>query len=174
MQCTTTKFFFSILQGISAPSLYFAWPKLKHFGHSWLTLLLLQQKFPPEPPVSKRWRTFSIYRYFSSRRQQREKMHASRSSKSTTYSYSRCVRCVYVWACECMCMYGMRRKPFRCCSALPLQMTDVRSQYMSHVVNWFFMLNLQKVAAANRYMDMTWFHPASSTAKSRKQSRMKP
>ena len=29
--------------------------------HPWLTFLLSQWKFTPEPPVSKRWRTFSSY-----------------------------------------------------------------------------------------------------------------
>ena len=45
--------------------------------------------------VSKRWRTFSSYWSFSSKRQWR-KMHILWSSRSTTYSYSRCVMCTWV------------------------------------------------------------------------------
>ena len=51
-----------------------------------------QQVFVPEPHVSKRqssyWSVFS--------RRQRRKMHTSRSSRSTTYSYRRCAMCVCV------------------------------------------------------------------------------
>ena len=68
-----------------------AWQNLKYFYHLWFTLLLSQH------PVSKRWRTFSRYWPFSSRRHRR-KMH--RSSKRTTYSSSRCVVCV----CVCVCV----------------------------------------------------------------------
>ena len=50
------------------PALYFASPKLKCFCYLWLTLLLPPAEFCPQSPVSKRWRTFSSYWSFSSRR----------------------------------------------------------------------------------------------------------
>jgi len=59
-----------------------------------------QQMFVPEPHISKRqssyWSVFS--------RRQRRKMHTSRSSRSTTYSYRRCAMCV---CCECICIVYM-------------------------------------------------------------------
>ena len=85
----------------------FCLTKAKVFLPPWLTLLLPQQKFARKLPVSKRTKTISSYVSFSSRNEWR-KMHTSRSSRSTTYSYSRCVMCVYVSVCgACVCIVYM-------------------------------------------------------------------
>ena len=85
------------------PALYFAWPKLKCFWHPWLTLLLPQQKFAPSP-LSQRGGEPSAATGLSPAEDSEENGHKELAQNVyTTYSYSRCVVCV--WVCVSMWMH---------------------------------------------------------------------
>ena len=99
------KFSVLCMDNHTTPALYFAWPKLKCVCHSWLTLLLPQQKFAPSP-LSQRGGEPSAATGLSPAEDSEENGHKELAQNVyTTYSYSRCVVCVCVCVSMWMHMY---------------------------------------------------------------------
>ena len=132
--------FLGVVAWLPCTSDFLRWPS---YAMSYFRWSILAHSSPPTEVchVSKRQTTFSSYWSFSSKRQWR-KMHILWSSRSTTYSYSRCVLCTWVCvnnAADCAiipyhlkCIMRSPEMPLiSLCLMVPVNFSQLREKYLS-------------------------------------------